>query len=497
MRELTKIAEELFDKIRSRFENVSVGDELAKNTTDPAKARFFNFDYVARDGQNFGNITISIIDEQSLKVYFSKNITSELNPEQRAEWFDFLRNMRQFARRNLLSFDTRDITRSNLKLRDLKHVSAADGTQDASEVRVSESKMFGSSKSSYQSVGPVRLVVRHKSNIDEAVPGSRTRNIESIFVETHLGERFLLPFTKLNPARAMARHISEGGIIQDEIGQHIVNVVKEMSDMSVFVRNMRNRTFEDAETVGMVEAATERYNELRTGLLSMTGHRGYQQFRESFKPQDTIITEDDMDIDALKERFVKKVFDDRLSEALPHVYRAYQKRQLARENAYVAEFDDWATSLTEDEDDGFTDDDLYHLRNIMSKPLTVGVNGTDASAAIDPQISSDALDDEFYQLSQGNPGSDARPVVISWLRKTGENDLAQEFSTILQNETSTDPTVPQPGELTPQANHPGPQSPPAPQNSVGQAQPGNGDRPTKPFESIDQILRLAGLAKKV
>ena len=40
MREINKIAEGLFEKIRDRFEDVSLGDEKAKATQDPEKARF-------------------------------------------------------------------------------------------------------------------------------------------------------------------------------------------------------------------------------------------------------------------------------------------------------------------------------------------------------------------------------------------------------------------------------------------------------------------------
>ena len=93
MREIEKISENLFDKIRSRFENVSLGDEKAQATTDPADARFFNFDYVSKDGHNFGNVTISLIDNDSLKIYFGQNITDELDQTQQDEWFEFLRGV--------------------------------------------------------------------------------------------------------------------------------------------------------------------------------------------------------------------------------------------------------------------------------------------------------------------------------------------------------------------------------------------------------------------
>ena len=74
MKAIEKISAELFDKLKSRFENVSLGDKEANDTDDPEEARFFNFDYVI-DGKSHGNITISIIDERSLKIYFSKNIS--------------------------------------------------------------------------------------------------------------------------------------------------------------------------------------------------------------------------------------------------------------------------------------------------------------------------------------------------------------------------------------------------------------------------------------
>jgi hypothetical protein len=143
MRELNKIAEDLFNKIRSRFENVSIGDEKAKSVVDPALARFFNFKYVTKDGHPHGNITISLIDESSLKIYFTQDIGKNLNPGQLDEWYQFLRGLRQFARRNLLSFDTRDINKSNLQVRDLQVASKTDGSYNVKEIGIAESNMFG------------------------------------------------------------------------------------------------------------------------------------------------------------------------------------------------------------------------------------------------------------------------------------------------------------------------------------------------------------------
>ena len=77
MREVDKIASSFFDKIRSRVDQVSLGDENAKDTQDPEKARFFNFAY-KQDGEEIGSVTVSLIDEESMKVYFGTDIADTL-----------------------------------------------------------------------------------------------------------------------------------------------------------------------------------------------------------------------------------------------------------------------------------------------------------------------------------------------------------------------------------------------------------------------------------
>lgn len=355
MREIEKIAEALFDKIRSRFEDVSVGDEKAKATLDPSKARFFNFDFTD-NGEVFGNITVSLADDSALKIYYNKDITHELDDDQRKVWYGFLKDIRFFAQRNMLTFDTRDISKSSLKTRDIKGITKDVDVFNKDELGITESKLHGTSRSSYQNIGPAKIIVRHSGRVNEESPGARSRHINAIYIENHEGERFKLPFTNLNGARAMARHVANGGQTLDEFGQHITTMIKEMSDLKMFVRNMRGRTFEDAETTGMVEAAVDHYGALHRDVYGLRSQRGYTNYKESWTPES--ITEEEYDLDQLKERFVRKVFDDRLMDALPVVQRAYDQRR----NSVAEEFEQWANSVIEDvEDDideyyGYTDD---------------------------------------------------------------------------------------------------------------------------------------------
>ena len=128
-------------------------------------------------------------DEKSLKIYFAQNIMADMTDEQRKEWYEFLRNLRQFARRNLMSFDTRDINKSNLDIRDIKQQAKTDDTFSSNEVTVTESKMYGKPGRPYNSfatVGNITVSVKHKDKVDETVRGSRSRHVESIFLENDI-----------------------------------------------------------------------------------------------------------------------------------------------------------------------------------------------------------------------------------------------------------------------------------------------------------------------
>lgn len=332
--EINKIAGSLFEKIRGRFEDVSLGDDTGDATTKPEDARFFNFDYVNDEGKNYGNITISIIDNDSLKIYFSKNISEQLKGYELKEWFNFLYELRKFARRNLMTFDTRDINRSNLNIQDIKQVSKADSTFDSGDVKVTESRLYGTPKHSFENVGGARIRIVHTESVNTEVKGSRARHINAIYIENAQGERFKMESNKLSGARAMARHISEGGNPYDDIGKQINHMVTEMAELGRFVRSMRRRTFEDSVTVRMVEASINYYNNMHHQLNALRGVRTYKAFVESFEPQPQQL--DEVDVNEIKERFVKKIFDDRMTAALPHVYKAYQLYEQQKQNQISA-----------------------------------------------------------------------------------------------------------------------------------------------------------------
>jgi|APFre7841882793_1041355.scaffolds.fasta_scaffold04460_2 hypothetical protein len=361
---IDRIAESLFDKIRGRFPEIRIWDAERKKTLDPANSRIFNFDF----NESFDNVTISIIDEKSLKIYYDLEAPRILDAEDRTKWYKFLRNMRFFAQRNDLTYDVRDIAKSGLSLSDLDHLYKDKNTVDKNSASVSEGKMYGTRRSSYQKIGEVRIIVRHsKPIVDENNSRARGQNIDALYIENILGERHRLPTgTTLTGARVYARHVKNGGNIHDDFGQHITKILSEMSSLRTFVRNMRGRQFEDAETRSMVESAINHYGKLHRDMFTIRGQRGYDQYKALWQPE--IAEADDYNIDELKDRFVRRVFDERLTDALPVVRRAY----LADKSKVVQEFEDWANNLVEDPDKD------VNTRGPLSNP-----NATDVDISAD------------------------------------------------------------------------------------------------------------------
>ena len=345
MSEIEPIAQGLYDKLKNRFGDIAISDESAKPTSDVEQGRFFNFDYTIGN-KNYGNITISINDGESLKVFFNRRISKKMDEEDRPTWYKFLKALRSFSRRNMLRFDTRDITRYALTKKEIKDMATNVDVYDKTELNqiATESKLYGSKKSSYQKMvaregqNPVKIIVRHAKSIDEEKHGARARNISAIFLETQTGERFKLPFTKLVGARAMARHLMNGGGVGDDLATHISELVEEMGDLGQFVRLMKNKPWENSETKEMVEAAVERYQGVRATLNSLQGPKGYAKYVEAFQPE--VKQLDDFDADTLKEKFVQKSFPEKLESALPHVYSAHKawSKNMSEQLQQVHEF---------------------------------------------------------------------------------------------------------------------------------------------------------------
>jgi len=317
MKPLNKTANDLFQKLRAQFSPVTIGNDETEVVNDPSEARFFTFEYKEKD-KSAGTVSISIIDNRSLKVYFNhdmvENIASPNN------WYRFLKDLRLFAKQNMLMFDARDIQKDQLDTRDYNFIKVNDGPYKEDEVEITESKMYGSKRKSKQQFENATLVVYHKKAVDEEVRGSRSRHIDRIFIESN-GEKFRFPINYLNGARAMAVHVSEGGTPYDTVGKHIISTVEEMRNLSQFARITRKHAMEDEEASSIRSRVVEAYQSIRKDIMRMQNVNNYRNFVETFEPKDTTANSD---VNHLQEKFTVKVWNEKMDDLLPSVQRALE-----------------------------------------------------------------------------------------------------------------------------------------------------------------------------
>lgn len=309
MKNLDQIAQDLFNKIRSRFESVTIGDDEGKVTTDPSASRFYDFTF-ADNGNELGTVSIALFDDK-ISVVYNENLVKDASEIMSNSWYDFLKDIRRFAKRRLLSFDTRNITKSNLKKRDYKFLSQ--------ETKVIESKLTGTSTKSNQRIGMATLCIRHAKPISDN-SRSRIHNIDSIFIESNNGERFRYPYKHLKGARAMARHVSEGGTPYDDFGKHVIGLSEELYKLNRFKRHV-NRSRVMAEGLSeYVDAVHGRVKNIKKELENAQSETGYKHIIENF--ENVILEEvpDEIQLDWIDQLTIKQ-FNEELKDIFPYVYR--------------------------------------------------------------------------------------------------------------------------------------------------------------------------------
>ena len=324
MNNLEAISEELFNKIRGRFPSVTIGDSEGKVTNVPTEARFFDFDYM--EGKTpLGKVSISI-DDKSLAVMYSNDFVANEDSITKDNWYNFLRELRQFSKKRMLNFDTRNITKSNLDRRDYKFLA----TNRGGDGTMNESKMYGTSKVSYQNFGEARLMIKHTESIDQEAAGGRAKKVGALYIESAEGERFKYPYKHLSGARAMTRHVAEGGKPFDEFGKHITGLSEEMSKLRKFKTYM-GRSAVMAESLSeYMDVVKDRINTVKKTIDSLQKPNSYKEAFESFEvPMMEDVPEDVAEnwIDQL----TIKQFNEELSDVFPYIYNLIKENTKAQE----------------------------------------------------------------------------------------------------------------------------------------------------------------------
>ena len=339
-----KTSQDLFNKIRSQFANIRLGDESGAATADPQGAVFFEFEF-QEDADTFGSVSISLADGENMKVYYNRDLVSKIDEDSRDEWYAFLKELKDFAVEHQLRFDVRDITKNNLTKQDYENLADTNKTVNTGEMSEELARitklagvekapvaegLTGTSKSSFENLEKTRLIIRHKGKVDETVPGARSRQIQSLYIENEDGERFKYPLTHLAGARAMQRHVANGGRPHDEFGQHIIATSEDIAKLNSFSRYVTNKDQLNDNAGDIIEQTKMKLENLRGYMKNLSKQSHYETASKDFKTSEEQILDDET-VNKLREKFTMKNLDNRVEDALPIINKIMSELEATKQ----------------------------------------------------------------------------------------------------------------------------------------------------------------------
>lgn len=528
------IATDLFDKVRSRFKNLEMGDENGNVTINPVDARFFDFDFIL-ENVNFGRISVNINDLGSLKVYYSQGITEGQESNVKKIWYDFLKEMRLFAMRRLLRFDTRDIAKSNLDKNDFNFLSSKNKKDKSSMSTMNESRWGpkSSRKTSRAIRGKTEVIVRHHKPVDETYPGARSskRNIKGIFIQNADGERFKYPLNDHRGAFAMAQHVDHGGRPHDNAGRAIIGMSEQIAQLQEFQKHVQHSTLND-DALGIKEKALGRLSDLKVKLESLSKRKNYEAWISEFKDSDDEMLVNELDavqFEDYKSKFTQQSFNEELGKIFPLIHSIMQekvdlekfseennsknqeKENIKKSAKPEKQFENWASTIEENRlDMNDIQNKIGQDVNLMDKmaEISLGPDGSNAWGTLsnlfdlDEENSDDrSLKDQLKARSetadQDQDGVDGPAIEVfkDWVKDTKPQwmeDLSELFAD--ENQEPAQEPAQEPTAQTPQT--PPAEQPTVQQTPTQQQQPTVENKHKLKNKNSKLVKEVAGIVKR-
>lgn len=414
-------SKQLNDLLISKNFDPQLLNREGKPALNAEDAEVFSFDYIGTSGKDYGTVAILMGDDSNMDVYFGNNLGKGMEAEDKKGWFDFLLQLRHFAKRNLQSFGVADLNKLKYSMQG----------QAAIKEGLFESWRGTSTQSWTRYPNDVKLVIRHSRPLSEN--DKRYRYVQALFLETAEGERFKLPFTKLAGGRAMVEHVRQGGKPYDIRGQHISEMVGNINLLSQFKRASRNQIFE-GDTATLVEQATQYYESIKKNLGSLSSTRGYKRYFESWQPQD--INKEELIIEDIKGLFVTQQLDTRIEQALPLLAKLQQEnnmKELSIFEGYLNCISEGTWALPD------TEQKQQELIKLLSEELPVGADATNATEQLYNLLGDDDLFNQLEDLAREDSNADARTIIVNRLEQMKSNPNIAQVIGKLSVESAPEP----------------------------------------------------------
>jgi hypothetical protein len=287
--------------------------------------------------------------------------------------------------------------------------------------------------------------------MDDTAPGARSRNISGLFVENAMGERFKYPFIHLEGARAMQRHVANGGVPYDEIGKSIVGMSEEIAQLKSFGNYVVRNDLMNSDTNSVVERSTNYLNSLREQIKALTKQKHYEAYRENFQAYSSEEVPQDV-VEDFTEKFTVKNFKEDIKNVFPVLYRlmkegntigyddivALTQEEMQNEDVGVeqetydpfSQFENWVMGLGEtsaitSEDPDEAQAALQQLQELVSQEFPAGTDGTNAIESLKGIIEDSELFNRIKEMSREDANIDVREQIQGWLQLNAPEILEQ------------------------------------------------------------------------
>ena len=311
-----KIADLVKKTLKGSGYKVKMYTDEGDSTLDPREARRF---FTVPD-----KVMITYEDKENL-IKFHKSNSVALD-----EISDVHKSIKNLASKYNMDFVMRefgkDIEPKNYVSDSIQTIND-NNDDDASEIKEALSRLAGTNLKSRQTLDDnTKIIIKHSKSIDEEVKGSRSRHIDTIYIENSQGERFKYPFKNMSGARAMARHIHEGGTPYDNVGKTIISVSEDNMKLSKFLRYSRNNGLNEANQ-DTIDAVSNKVIANKKFLHTLSNVNTYEATVNSI--EDKIDEQQELDVAELKDAFTKRVFDESMEEVLPMVQKIVDEAKVA------------------------------------------------------------------------------------------------------------------------------------------------------------------------
>jgi hypothetical protein len=358
------------------------------------------------------------------------------------------------------------------------------------EDTMSESKLYGTSKTSYQQLGDAKLIVKHSAPVNFENPAGRAQRIESIYIENAQGERFKYPFKHLNGARALATHVAHGGTPYDSIGGHVIGLSEELSNLRMFKQYV-SRNPMVSEAMGSIHTKVmERIDAVKKEIHSLQSATRYTEFAENFHAIDAKEIPEDVMNDWI-DRLTIRTFNEELKNVFPYIFKLIDEGDIpvkelsvedllgevtddetdTKEGKEIKEFADYEKQLNHiigERVDIFSGNEdskreaVEKLNQLVAQPIPVGTDGSNAVESLSDIIDDDELTDVFKELADIDPEHDVRDILKDYI-KIKDEENGTDILTQIQfpaDDGGMDAAPAAPAPEAPPAE-PAPEAPPA------------------------------------